>query len=85
MVRSGIELQPLNNKLQGTVYRWYAASFILTHLRVFPGRLNNEVGFLAIGYCSRTIDDCFPYYLLEISVGEQGCDGGEQSRDGGSP
>ena len=37
--------------------------------------------FLTIGYCSIIIGYCF----LEIFVGEQGLDGGRQSRDGGIP
>ena len=36
-------------------------------------------------YCSRTIGCCTPYCFLEIVWGEQGFDGGEQSRDRGSP
>ena len=35
-------------------------------------------GFLIIGYC-------FPYCFLEIFLGEQGLDGGGQSRVGGIP
>ena len=28
-------------------------------------------GLLSIGYCSRTIGYCFPYYFLEIFVGDK--------------
>ena len=44
---------------------------------MFPRRLTDE-GF-------STIDYCFPYCFLEIFVGGQGPDGGEQSRDRGIP
>ena len=35
-------------------------------------------GFLTIGYCLRTIGNCFPCSFLEIFVGGQGLDGGDK-------
>ena len=56
----------------------------ISWFRVFLRRLTNG-GFLAKGYCLRTIGYCFPYCFLELFVGGQGLDGRGQSRDGGIP
>ena len=55
--------------------------------RVFPRRLTHG-GFLTMGYCWRTVGYCWRtigYCFLEICVGRQGLDGGDEVIMEGSP